>query len=88
MPVISSFYGVIVRMYFNDTEQHHKPHIHAKYGEFNAVFDLDGNLLAGKFPPKQTKIVVAWIEIHKDELSALWELMQTGDEYFKIKGLE
>jgi len=75
-------------MYFNDTEQHHIPHLHAKYSEFRAVFDLDGNILAGKFPPKQTKFVVAWIEIHKDELTALWEIMQTSDDYFKIKGLD
>jgi len=53
-----------------------------------AVFDLDGNILAGKFPPKQTKYVVAWADIHKDELIALWEIMQTDEEYFKIKGLE
>jgi hypothetical protein len=75
-------------MYFNDTEQHNTPHLHAKYGEHSAVFDLNGKKLVGKFPPKQTKIVVAWIAIHKDELSALWEIMQTSDEYFKIKGLE
>jgi len=34
---------------------------------------LDGNIIAGDFPPKQTKYIVAWADIHKDELSALWE---------------
>ena len=52
------------------------------------MFNLDGNILAGKFPLKQTKYVVAWADIHKDELTALWEVMQTDEEYFKIKGLE
>jgi hypothetical protein len=75
-------------MYFKDTEQHHTPHFHAAYADAKAVFDLDGNILAGDFPPKQTKYIVAWADIHRDELSALWEIMQTDEEYFKIKGLE
>ena len=88
MPVISQFYGIIIRMYFNDTEQHHTPHFHAKYAEYDAAFDFEGNQIAGNFPPKQSKYVVAWADIHKDELAALWEIMQTAEEYFKIKGLE
>lgn len=88
MPIISSFFGIIIRMYFNDTEQHHAPHFHAKYAGAEAVFDLDGNILSGDFPPKQTKYVVAWADIHRDELTALWEIMQSDEEYFKIKGLE
>jgi hypothetical protein len=88
MPVISSFYGIVIRMYFNDSEQHHTPHFHAKYAEYNASFDMDGHILAGNFPKKQTKYVVAWADIHYEELKALWETMQTDEQYFKIKGLE
>jgi hypothetical protein len=88
MPIISTFYGIVIRMYFKDSEQHHTPHFHVKYGDFAAAFDLDGKLIAGNFPLKQTKYVVAWADIHRDELIALWEIMQTDDEYFKIKGLE
>jgi len=88
MPIISTFYGIVIRMYFKDTEQHHNPHFHAKYGGSNAVFDLDGNVIAGTFPPSQTKYVSAWADIHKVELEALWEIMQNDEEYFKIKGLE
>ena len=75
-------------MYFKDTEQHNKPHFHASYGDSRAVFDFDGHILAGSFPPKQTKYVVAWADIHLDELVSLWEIIQTDEEYFKIKGLE
>ena len=75
-------------MYFKDNEQHHTPHFHVKYAGASASFDLDGNIIAGSFPPKQTKYVVAWAEIHRDELVALWDIMQTDEEYFKIKGLE
>ncbi|MCL1806800.1 MAG: DUF4160 domain-containing protein [Oscillospiraceae bacterium] len=88
MPIISSFYGIVIRMYFKDNERHHLPHFHAKYGSTAASFDLDGNMLAGEFPNKQMKYVVAWADIHKDELTALWDIMQTDEEYFKIKGLE
>lgn len=88
MPIISQFYGILIRMYFNDDEKHHQPHFHAQYSEFRASFDLDGNILAGEFPPKQTKYVVAWADIHHDELKALWEVMKHDEQYFKIKGLE
>jgi len=88
MPLISNFYGVVISMYFNDDEQHHKPHFHARYAGEEASFDFDGNIIAGTFPIKQTKFVVAWVEIHREELSALWELMQTDKQYYKIKGLD
>jgi hypothetical protein len=88
MPIISAFFGIIIRMYFKDTEQHNKPHFHAKYGEYEASFDLHGNLLAGDFPPKQSRYVNVWADIHNEELSALWEIMQTDEDYYKIKGLE
>ena len=88
MPIISQFLGIIIRMYFNDEEQHHTPHFHAKYAEFNASIDFDGNVLAGDFPKKQLKYVAAWAELHKEELAALWELMQTEEQFFKIRGLE
>ena len=88
MPVISHFYGIIVRMYFKDAEQHHKPHFHARYGGDEASFDFDGNLLAGEFPAKQQKYIAVWADIHRDELSVLWDLMQTEEEYFRIKGLD
>ena len=50
--------------------------------------DFEGNILAGEFPPNKLKLVAAWAEIHKDELNALWNLMQTSNEFFKIRGLD
>ena len=38
MPTISTFYGILIRMYFND---HAPPHFHARYGEFEATINLD-----------------------------------------------
>ena len=57
MPIISMFYGIIVRMYYADNQQHHVPHVHAEYGGNHAVFSIeDGELLAGKFPKNKTHL--------------------------------
>ncbi|MFQ5687254.1 MAG: DUF4160 domain-containing protein [Candidatus Scalindua sp.] len=48
----------------------------------------DGTALAGKFPPKQLRMVLAWIDIHKDELMADWELAVAGEEPFRIAPLQ
>jgi len=89
MPTISMFYGILIRMFFMDIEKHKLPHIHADYqGEISVYSIIDGELLAGKLPANKHKLVVAWIEIHKDELLADWELAVNGKTPFKIKGLD
>ncbi len=88
MPVVSMFYGVIVSMYFLDTRQHHVPHIHVRYQDAEAVFSIaPGDLLAGSIPPAKAKLVLAWIEIHRDELMADWDLAAAGQQLFKIEPL-
>ena len=60
MPELSRFYGIIITMYFNDTQQHHKPHVHAFYGDYEAVIGIDGELLAGSIPSKQFRMISGW----------------------------
>jgi desulfoferrodoxin (superoxide reductase-like protein) len=89
MPTISMFYGILIRMFFYDTEKHHVPHIHAEYQGEMAVYSIEnGDVLAGKLPPKKTKLVVAWIEIHKESLMADWELAINGQNPLPIRGLD
>ena len=88
VPIISDFYGIIIRMYFKDTQQHHLPHLHANYNEYIGIFDFQGNLIDGKFLKSQKKIVQAWIEIHHKELDNLWSLLVEGKEGFKIEPLK
>lgn len=89
MPIVSQFYGIIIRIYFNDTEQHYLEHIHVQYNEFDAVYSIKNScVLEGKLPPKQHKLVVAWMEIHKDELCALWKVAQNEGDFFKIDPLK
>jgi len=60
MPLISQFYGILIRMFFNDQEQHHLPHFHAIYGEYSGSFSLDGEVITGNIPKKQLKLIAAW----------------------------
>jgi hypothetical protein len=81
------FYGIIIRMYYGPKE-HGPPHIHAIYNDFEAVFKIDdGEISVGELPARQARMVQAWIEIHRDELNANWELCQSGEPPFRIEPL-
>jgi hypothetical protein len=67
-------------MYLIDNRHHNLPHIHAKYAEFEASISIeDGEILAGELPRKQLRLVQAWIELHRDELKADWDLSIAGE---------
>ena len=85
MPTISMFYGILIRMYYED---HNPPHIHAIYGDNQACYTFEGVAFKGELPKKQDKLVQAWIEIHKDDLLANWKLASEGEQIFKIEPLK
>ena len=88
MPIISMFYRIIIRLYLLDNKHHNLPHIHAKYAEFEASIDIEnGEILSGELPRKQLRLVQAWIELHRDELMADWELAVSGELPYKIAPL-
>ncbi len=88
MPILSMFYGIIVRMHNEKGGKHNKPHIHAIYGDHEIVLTLEGETLEGDFPKKQYKLLVAWVALHEDELKANWKLLNEGEGYFKIEPLK
>lgn len=88
MPEISRFMGLIIKMLYMDNEQHHKPHIHVRYGEYKASIALDGELLAGELPEKQWKLISAWLCIHEDELYIAWNHAVQGLPFEKIAPLK
>ena len=89
MPAISMFYGVIIYLYFYDNERHHLPHIHVRYQGMKASIAIgDGELIEGGLPPAKLRLVQAWIEIHREELMADWELAVNGEQPFKIAPLQ
>lgn len=61
MPEISRFFGIVIKMIFNDNDKHHKPHVHVYYGEYEASVALDGEVLDGKFSTKQYHLVSGWL---------------------------
>ena len=88
MPIISMFYGIIIRMYLLDNQHHNLPHIHARYAEFEASIAIaDGEILAGDLPRRQLRLVQAWIELRRDELMADWELATAGEMPYRIAPL-
>ena len=88
MPVISVFYGIIVSLYFIDTKRHKRPHIHARYQGKEVVLAIpSGKVIAGGLPPSKLKLLEAWIEIHREDLMADWELAVRGEPVFPIDPL-
>ncbi|WP_315438690.1 DUF4160 domain-containing protein [uncultured Selenomonas sp.] len=88
MPALSMFFGIIIYMYREVGGKHNSPHIHAEYQDYEAVISLDGELIEGELPRKKLKLVVAWLEIHADELMANWKLLSNGEAPFKIPPLQ
>ncbi len=61
----------------------------ADYAGQKAVFSIvDGSVLAGALPPGKARLVQAWIEIHRDELLANWNLAVNGEEIFRVEPLK
>jgi len=88
MPTISMFYGIIIRMYYAPNE-HPPAHFHVYYAEHKATVDIRTcEILQGDLPKKQSKLVLAWAELHQDELIADWDLVMNSEEPFKIQPLQ
>jgi hypothetical protein len=82
------FYGLIIYMYFIDNKMHQLPHIQVKYQENEVIVSIpDGSTLEGSIPSSKMKLLQAWIELHKDELVADWELALAGELPYKIEPL-
>ena len=76
MPEISLFCGIRVTMFYSD---HNPPHFHAEYGGFKALIDIQNScVIRGALPGRQLKLILAWCELHKDELMQNWELARTA----------
>ena len=88
MPTVSMFYGIIVRMYAEHGGQHNLPHLHAGFSGQEVVVDLSGNIIEGEIPKGKMKLLLAWMEIHREELEADWKLLCDGEPAFKIEPLK
>jgi hypothetical protein len=87
MPTISMFYGIVIRMYC-DRAEHNPPHFHAYYQEHTAVVDVRRcEITSGELPSKQARLVLAWAELHQEDLLADWALASNGELPFRIDPL-
>jgi Domain of unknown function (DUF4160) len=72
MPTISTFYGILIRMFFND---HAPPHFHVQYAEFKATVEIKTLTIAsGELPRRAQELVLDWAELHQQELLEDWRL--------------
>jgi len=86
MPEISRFFGITVRMYF---DEHNPPHFHAIYGNREAQIGIDPiTLLEGRLPNRAIGMVIEWAALHQTELSKNWQRMRNDLPPLKIDPLE
>ena len=85
MPEVSRFYGIVIRMYFED---HFPPHFHAYYGEHNALVNIRTMaVISGRLPARALGMVIEWALLHQDELQAAWERARNLEPPGKIDPL-
>ena len=73
MPIIARFYNILIKMYYIEDE-HNPPHIHAKYNEFEGIFNIaTGEMTLGNLPKTAIRLVKEFISQHRERLLAMWE---------------
>jgi hypothetical protein len=86
MPEISRFFGIVIKMFFDD---HSPPHFHAEYGSDLALIDIRNlSVFSGRLPPRVIGLVIEWATLHRQELLADWDRAQAQRELLKIAPLE
>ncbi len=86
MPELSRFFGIIIRMYYDD---HPPPHFHATYGDREMQVSIDPiMILNGQIPRRAISMVLEWAAIHQHELMANWHLLNENRSLRKIEPLE
>ena len=83
MPTISLFFGIAIRMYFDD---HGAPHFHAHYAEHHAKIAIDTlDTLDGSLPRRALALVLEWAAAHRADLAENWRL---ADQHMELRKIE
>lgn len=85
MPEISRFYGIFILMNFSD---HQPPHFHAWYGNYKIIVNIKDGKIKGEMPSRGVKLILEWLELHRDELLDNWERSQSGRTLYKVEPLK
>jgi hypothetical protein len=85
MPEIARFYGIVIKMFYED---HNPPHFHAIYGEYEVLIDITTfAVFAGHLPPRALGLVIEWATQHQNELLNNWEKARAQESLRKIEPL-
>ena len=85
MPELARFLGIVIGMFYRE---HGVPHFHAVYGEYEISVEVESGTIHGQFPPRASKLVVEWKDLHKPELLDNWQLAKQGQPLKRIAPLE
>ncbi|HWW25168.1 MAG TPA: DUF4160 domain-containing protein [Caulobacter sp.] len=86
MPIISVFFGIVIRINFSD---HNPPHLHADYQDFEALLDIwTGEVIAGGLPRAAARLVDDWIALNQAALAENWDRAYNDKLTFRIPGLD
>ena len=85
MPVLSTFFGIVIRMFYRD---HGPPHFHAEYQGQQATFTFDGEVVAGGLSRAAQRLVKEWCPAHRDDLGANWRRMTASEPLERIAPLD
>ncbi|MDO4819675.1 MAG: DUF4160 domain-containing protein [Prevotella sp.] len=85
MPQISNFYGILILLNYRD---HFPPHFHAWYGEYRIVVNIEDGIVKGEMPGRALRMILEWLELHRQELMDNWDAAQRGAVLNKIEPLK
>ena len=86
MPTISTFYGILIQMFWGD---HVPPHFHALYGEYEVIINIRTlEIMKGFMPRRALALVLEWASLHREELMEDWKLCEMKQMPVKIEPLE
>lgn len=86
VPTISRFHGIVIAMYFDD---HGHPHFHARHAEGEAKVRIDTlAIIDSTLPRRQLRLVLAWAELHQDELAENWRRARAGETLLEVEPLK
>ncbi|MBI3732646.1 MAG: DUF4160 domain-containing protein [Chloroflexi bacterium] len=85
MPEVSRFFGILIRMYF---DEHDPPHFHAIYGDMEAQIAIEPiHLLRGALPTRAISMVIEWAALHQVELMNNWQRLRADQPPIRIPPL-
>ena len=86
MPIISVFFGIIIRMFY---QEHEPAHFHAEHQGQQGKFDFNGEMTVGNIQSRTAlRLIREWTVLHRAELQANWDRVKVGQPLNRIEPLE